>query len=114
MLNKTIKINEKEYTLRNSMRVEMIFEYIKGAPFDIKDANDWRLYFYCMIKANNDYDKPYYSEDGTESFLDEVSNEDFASFINIMTEYFSGEYARLKEDDKKKVEKKRTSKQVKS
>lgn len=105
MLNKIIKINEKEYTLKSTLRVEMIFEYIKGAPFDINEMNDWRLYFYCMIKANNEYTKPFYSEDGND-FLSDVSNEDFNNFMEIILEFYKGEFAKLKDKDKKEKKKK--------
>ena len=106
MLNKSIKINEKEYTLKNTLRVEMMFEYVKGTPFELKDTNDWRLYFYCMIKANNEYDKPYISEDG-DDFISSVSGEDLINFINIVSEHYNELY---NVKDKKEVKKKRVKK----
>lgn len=109
MLNKSIKINEKEYTLKNTLRVKRIFEEIKNAPFELKDMRDWELYFYCMIYANNQYDKPFYSDDRND-FLSEVTDEDFNKFTEIIVDFYKGEFVKVDKKDNNEVKKKKTKK----
>ena len=50
---KTIKINDKEYKVKYTIRALFIYEQITGKPFAINTLLDNYLFFYCMILANN-------------------------------------------------------------
>lgn len=49
----TIKINDKEYKVRYSIRAMFIFEQIKGEPFGLFTTLDNFIFFYSMIMASN-------------------------------------------------------------
>lgn len=49
----TIKINEKEYKVKYSIRAMFIFEQIKGEPFGLFTTLDNFIFFYSMIMASN-------------------------------------------------------------
>lgn len=50
---KTIKINNKEYKVKYTIRALFYWEQITGKPFAINTLLDNYLFFYCMILANN-------------------------------------------------------------
>ena len=50
---KTIKINDKEYKVKYTIRALFYWEQITGKPFAIDTLLDNYLFFYCMILANN-------------------------------------------------------------
>ena len=50
---KTIKINDKEYKVKYTIRALFYWEQITGTPFAINTLLDNYLFFYCMILANN-------------------------------------------------------------
>ena len=50
---KTIKINDKEYKVKYTIRALFYWEQITGKPFAINTLVDNYLFFYCMILANN-------------------------------------------------------------
>lgn len=50
---KTIKINNKEYKVKYTIRALFIFEQITGKAFEIKTLLDNYIFFYSMILANN-------------------------------------------------------------
>ena len=49
---KTIKINDKEYKVKYTIRALFYWEQITGKPFAINTLLDNYLFFYCMILAN--------------------------------------------------------------
>lgn len=49
----TIKINDKEYKVKYTIRALFIFEQITGKAFEIKTLLDNYIFFYSMILANN-------------------------------------------------------------
>ena len=50
---KTIKINDKEYKVKYTIRALFYWEQITVKPFAINTLLDNYLFFYCMILANN-------------------------------------------------------------
>ena len=50
---KTIKINDKEYKVKYTIRALFYWAQITGKPFAINTLLDNYLFFYCMILANN-------------------------------------------------------------
>lgn len=48
-----IKINNKEYKVKYTIRALFIFEQITGKAFEIKTLLDNYIFFYSMILANN-------------------------------------------------------------
>lgn len=51
---KTIKINGKEYFIKQTIRSIFLWEQIAQKPFEIKTTLDNYLYFYCILLANNE------------------------------------------------------------
>lgn len=49
----TIKINEKNYKVKQTIRALFLWETISGKSFEIKTTLDNYLYFYCLLLANN-------------------------------------------------------------
>lgn len=49
-----IKINEKEYKVKPTIRAMFIFEQITKKPFKVETMLDNYVYFYSLILANND------------------------------------------------------------
>lgn len=49
----TIKINEKEYKVKYTIRALFLFEQITEKPFKLETLLDNYLFYYCMILANN-------------------------------------------------------------
>lgn len=50
---KTIKINDKEYKIKYTIRALFIYEQITGKPFAINTLMDNYIFFYSLILANN-------------------------------------------------------------
>ena len=48
-----IKINGKDYQIKQTIRALFLFEEITGKSFEIKTTMDNYLYFYCLLLANN-------------------------------------------------------------
>lgn len=48
-----IKIKNKEYEIKNTIRAMFIFEKLANKPFKIETLLDWYIYYYSMILANN-------------------------------------------------------------
>lgn len=65
-----LTINNKEYTVKYTIRALFIFEQITGKPFGIKTLLDNYLFFYSMILANNP-DNPITWDD----FIDALDND---------------------------------------
>ena len=55
-----IKIRDKEYKLKLSMRAYMLMENIQGRSFDIQNMTDTITFFYCIIlTSSKEYDFKY-------------------------------------------------------
>lgn len=52
MMN-TIKINNKKYKVKYTLRALFIFEQITGRTFELKTLLDNYVFFYSLILANN-------------------------------------------------------------
>ena len=50
----TIKINEKEYKIKQTIRSIFLWEQIAQRTFEIRNTLDNYLYFYCILLANNE------------------------------------------------------------
>ncbi len=67
---KTIKINDKEYKVKYTIRALFYWEQITGKSFAINTLLDNYLFFYCMILANNPDDVLQW-----EDFLNAIDND---------------------------------------
>lgn len=67
---KTIKINDKEYKVKYTIRALFYWEQITGKPFAINTLLDNYLFFYCMILANNPDDVLQWDQ-----FLNAIDND---------------------------------------
>lgn len=52
-MNNKIKINGKDYKIKNTLRAMFIFEKITNKPFQIETLLDNYIYFYSILLANN-------------------------------------------------------------
>lgn len=50
----TIKINEREYKIKQTIRSIFLFEEIAQKPFQVITTLDNYLYFFCILLANNE------------------------------------------------------------
>ena len=48
-----IKIKNKEYNLKYSIRSMFIWEQITGKTFDLKQVIDFYIYYYAILMASN-------------------------------------------------------------
>lgn len=48
-----IKIKNKEYEIKNTIRAMFIFEKLANKLFKIETLLDWYIFYYSMILANN-------------------------------------------------------------
>lgn len=72
-----IKINDKEYKVKYTIRALFIFEQITGKAFEITSLLDNYVFFYSMILANNEDALSW------DDFLDAVDND--SSLISQLT-----------------------------
>lgn len=98
----TIKINEKEYELKYTLRALFIFEQIKGKQFSIDTLTDEYLFFYCLILANNkDVEMSF------DAFIDELDKTPglILEYKNFMEQEMRKQniFKPEETDDKKKV-----------
>ena len=66
---RTIKINGVDYKIKYTIRALFIFEQITGKPFQLNSLLDNYIFFYSMIRANNDTDLKW------DDFLDAIDND---------------------------------------
>ena len=65
----TIKINDKEIELKQTIRSLLMYESIKGESYQPKNLNDILLYIYCVVVASSkDYSLSY------DDFIDWVDD----------------------------------------
>lgn len=50
----TIKINDREYKVKQTLRSIFLWEQISERTFEIKTTLDNYLYLYCILLANNE------------------------------------------------------------
>ena len=56
----TVKINDKEIELKQTIRSLLMYENIKGQSYEPKSLNDILLYLYCVVVASSkDYSFSY-------------------------------------------------------
>jgi hypothetical protein len=48
-----MKINNKEYKLKYTLRALFIFEQTTGRAFKMETLTDEYIFFYCILAANN-------------------------------------------------------------
>lgn len=65
----TIKIKDKDYKVKQTIRAIFLWEQISEKQFEIKSTLDNYLYFYCLLLANN---KDFMSWD---EFIDTLDDE---------------------------------------
>lgn len=74
----TIKINNQEYKIKQTIKALFLFEEITGKQFEIKTTLDNYLYFYCLLLANNsdfmDWDAFVDSLDNDPNIIVEITN----------------------------------------
>lgn len=49
----TIKIKDKDFKIKQTIRAIFLWEQISEKQFEIKNTLDNYLYFYCILLANN-------------------------------------------------------------
>ena len=99
-----IKIGEKEYNLKYTLRSLFIFEQIEKKPFKIETLLDNYVFFYSILLANNPNDCISWDE-----FIDAM--DDDATLFQRMTEVIEKQQKKndifSEDDDKDKKQKKR-------
>lgn len=74
----TIKINNQEYKIKQTIKALFLFEEIAQKQFEIKTTLDNYLYFYCLLLANNpdfmDWDEFINCLDENPQILISISN----------------------------------------
>lgn len=80
----TIKINNKDYKVKYTLRAMFIFEQIKGEAFKINTYMDNILFLYCIILASNKDIELTFDE-----FLDAIDND--ATIVQRISECFQKE-----------------------
>jgi hypothetical protein len=48
-----MRINDKDYKLKYTLRALFIYEQITGKVFNLQTITDEYLFFYCILLANN-------------------------------------------------------------
>jgi len=75
----TIKINNQNYNLKQTIRAMFLFEEITGRNFEINTTLDNYLYFYCLLLANNsdfmDWDSFIEALDNDPRIIFEITKE---------------------------------------
>ena len=77
--NNTIKINNKEYSIKYTIRALFIFERITERPFKVETLLDNYIFFYSMILACNpdnplDWDEYLDALDSDPTLFDQIQD----------------------------------------
>lgn len=96
-----IKIKNKEYQVKNTIRAMFIYEKIASKPFKIETLLDWYIYYYSMILANNSDCTLLFDE-----FINECDNDpsltmQIQDYLSSQMEV-SNQFAKEETDEKKK------------
>lgn len=80
-----VKINGTEYEIRYSIRALFIFEQITEKSFSLDSTLDNYVFFYSMILANNQGEKPL----SWDEFIDAIDNDPTltANLLGYITDY---------------------------
>lgn len=81
-----MRINNKDYKLKYTLRALFIYEQITGKVFSLQTITDEYLFFYCILLANNpDMDLTF---DDLISAIDEDTNIiiEFQNFMKSVLE----------------------------
>lgn len=89
-----LKINNKEYIVKYTIRALFIFEQITNKPFKIETLLDNYLFFYSMIIANNENPLTW------DEFIDALDTDRqlFVDLSNIVKDYQNKESIFINED----------------
>lgn len=100
---KTLKIKEKEYNFKYSIRALFLFEQITHKSFELKNLLDQYLFFYCLLLSSNEDDFLTWDE-----FIDALDNDPslFESLTELLMETQKKEELFIKEDEDSKKKKK--------
>lgn len=102
----TIKIADKDYKLKYTIRSLFLFERITGKALNIETFADQITFFYCLILANNpDMDLTF------DQFIDAIDNheiniDELQSFVNEEQQKQNELRSKTDEKDKKGSKKK--------
>lgn len=112
MITEKIKIRDKEYVLKNTLRSELLFEQLAKKPLELSTQADLYTYFYSILLANNkEFNLPFITEDPEQDCFISVFDEDpelFNKFIDFLNKVavekgmFHKNEEEEKEDKKKK------------
>ena len=112
MITEKIKIRDKEYILKNTLRSELLFEQLAKKPLELSTQADLYTYFYSILLANNkEFNLPFITEDPEQDCFISVFDEDpelFSKFINFLNKVaeekgmFHKNEVEEKEEDKNK------------
>lgn len=99
-----IKVKDKEYKLKYSIRALFLFERITGRSFELDSFSDQMTFFYCLILASNpDMDLTF------EQFIDAIDNNEID--LNQLQEFvFSEQQKQIELRDKTPENNKKGSK----
>lgn len=97
---RTIKINGVDYKIKYTIRALFIFEQITGKPFQLNSLLDNYIFFYSMIRANNDTDLKW------DDFLDAIDNDNslFLQMSEVIVEESEKNAIFNKEEEEKDSE----------
>ena len=99
-----IKIKDKEYKLKYTLRALFIYEQITNKTFELKTIMDEYLFLYCILAANNE------DLDLTFDNLIDICDEDFSIMV-AFKEFISTEFTKqamfIKEKNSEADKKKR-------
>lgn len=100
---KTLKIKEKEYNFKYSIRALFLFEQITHKSFELKNLLDQYLFFYCLLLSSNEDDFLTWDE-----FIDALDNDPslFESLTELLMETHKKEELFIKEEEDSKKKKK--------
>ena len=100
-----MKINNKEYKLKITLRAMLIFEKIMNRPFDSTKELDLLVYFYSTLVANNDN---FVTEYSFEQFVDALDEQPelLTEFTKVLINYGNLHSIMNKENDGNVEEKK--------
>ena len=100
---KTLKIKEKEYNFKYSIKALFLFEQITHKSFELKNLLDQYLFFYCLLLSSNEDDFLTWDE-----FIDSLDNDPsiFKSLTELLSETQKKEELFIKEEEDSKKKKK--------